>query len=441
MSTKTTTVTAPDITSDGYARNDRYIRNMIFVGGFFFLFGFVTWINGTLIPYLRIACELKEWESYLVTFAFYISYTIMAIPSGKLLQSTGMITGMRIGLVVMAIGCMLFIPAALTRTYQIFLLGLFIVGTGLAILQTAVNPYITLLGPIESAAKRISIMGLCTKFAGVLAPFILGAILLNNADELVEELKQLSPANKMLRLDILAQTVILPYCILSGILLLVAFLIKYANLPDIKPVSPAKIKAAHGLKESFVWRHPHVLLGFVAIFCAVGLEVVAGDTIANYGLYHGLPLNVAKHLTSYSLAGGIVGYLFGALAIPKWVSQEKTFLYSNFLGLALTALAILVPGIASLVLIALLNMANAIMWPAVWPQALKGLKGRDINKGSAILIMGIAGGAIMPLLYAWLSGYTNNQVAYLIIIPCYLFNLYYWLLGKRRKSAADAGTT
>lgn len=411
--------------------NKNYVKNLVFIGGFFFIFGFITWVNGTLIPYLRIACELQEWESYLVTFAFYISYTVMAIPSGKLLRRTGMVAGMRIGLMVMAIGCLLFVPAALTRTYQLFLLGLFIVGTGLTVLQTAVNPYITLLGPFKSAAKRISIMGLCNKFAGVVAPYILGMVLLKNSDGLINELKQLSQVEKIIRLDSLAQTVIWPYCILSAILLLVAFLIKYAHLPEIKPVLPEKAGDIKREGSFLVAQRSQLLLGFIAIFCAVGLEVVAGDTIANYGLYHGLPLNIVKNLTSYSLASGIVGYLFCALAIPKLISQEKTFLYSNFLGIGFILLAVFTPGITSIAFIALLNLANAILWPAIWPQALKGLKGDMVNRASAILIMGIAGGAIMPLIYSWLSNYMNNQSAYLILIPCYFFNLYYWFTGKK----------
>lgn len=431
--TKIAVIIEPNTINNGYAGNNGYARNVLFIGGFFFIFGFITWINGALIPYLRIACELKEWESYLVTFSFYISYTIMAIPSSKLLQRTGMINGMRMGLVIMAIGCIVFVPAALTRTYQLFLLGLFIVGTGLTILQTAVNPYITLLGSLESAAKRMSIMGLCNKFAGVIAPFILGTILLHNSDGLINELKQLSPSAKILRLDRLAQTVILPYFILSAILLLFAFVIKYAHLPEINPVSLNKIRRQRGLKGSFIRQNPHLLLGFVAIFCTVGLEVITGDTIANYGLYHGLSLNKAKNLPSYALACEMSVYIFTVFAIPKFISQEKAFLYSNFLGLVLVVIAVLVPGTTSIVFIALLNLANAILWAAIWPQALKGLKGDDINKGSAILIMGIAGGAIMPLLYAWLAKYTNNQVAYVIIMPCYLFNLYYWLVGKERK--------
>lgn len=413
-------------------QKNKYAGKIIFIGGFFFIFGFVTWLNGTLIPYLRIACELEEWESYLVTFAFYIAYTVMAIPCSKILNHTGMVKGMRLGLLIMATGCLIFVPAALTRTYQFFLIGLFTVGTGLAILQTAVNPYITLLGPSQSAAQRISIMGVCTKFAGILAPLILGAIILGNSDELISQLKVLSFADRSLRLDALARAVILPYCIVAGVLILVSYLIKFAHLPEIKPRHEVDVTKISDAKSLSVWRNPHLILGFFAIFTSVGTEVVSGDTIGNYGLYHGLRLDVAKNLTSISLASGIAGYLFCALTIPRIITQERAYIYSNILGVIIVLLAIFSNGIYSIAFIALLNLANAILWPAVWPQALRGIKGDMINTASAILIMGIAGGAIMPLLYGWVARGSNNQVAYWVLIPCYIFNMFYWRIGKKR---------
>jgi FHS family L-fucose permease-like MFS transporter len=408
-----------------------YAKQIGTIGAFFFIFGFITWVNGTLIPYLRIACELEEWQAYLVAFAFYISYTVMAIPSSILLARTGMVKGMRIGLVIMACGCLLFIPAATIRYYPLFLLGLFVVGAGTTLLQTAVNPYITLLGPPEKAAQRISIMGICNKLAGVVAPLILGAIILSNAGDLIKELASYSPAEKILRLNELARTVILPYCVLAAILLIIAFCIKYAHLPEVKPVNESETQVNIQLPAS---NNLNFLLGFIAVFCTVGLEVLAGDTIGNYGLYHGLNLNIAKSLTSFTLASTVIGYSFGAFAIPKLISQEKAFTYSAILGIIISLLVILVPGNASIAFVALLGLSNALLWPAIWPQALKGLKGAQLSRGSAILIMGIAGGAIFPLIYGWLAHATNNQVAYLLLLPCYLYNLYYSILGKKVKS-------
>ncbi|MDB5011007.1 MAG: glucose/galactose transporter [Mucilaginibacter sp.] len=410
--------------------NKGYRKQIITIGAFFFIFGFITWINGTLIPYLRIACELEEWQAYLVTFAFYISYTVMAIPSGRILQRTGIIKGMRIGLIIMAVGCILFIPAALIRYYPLFLLGLFIVGTGTTLLQTAVNPYITLLGAPEKAAQRISIMGICNKFAGVLAPIILGAIILKNSDGLIKRLQLMPASSKTAFLNNLAHTVILPYCILTALLLIIAYAIKFAHLPEIEP--PAINTDDELIPTLPLKQRLNFFLGFLATFSAVGLEVIAGDTIGNYGIYHGLSLNVAKSLTSYTLACTMVGYLFGAYAIPKLITQEKAYFYSSCLGIGVALLAMFIPGSTSIAFIALLGLTNAILWPAIWPKALKGLKGTALNTGSAVLIMGIAGGAIMPLLYALLAKGINNQYAYVIVIPCYLFNVYYCLRGKKQ---------
>jgi len=410
--------------------SERLNKQIVTIGAFFFIFGFITWVNGTLIPYLRIACELEEWQAYLVTFAFYISYTAMAIPSSKLLEYTGMIKGMRVGLIIMAVGCGLFIPAALMRYYPLFLLGLFVVGTGTTLLQTAVNPYITLLGPPDKAAQRISMMGICNKFAGVIAPLILGAIILNNSDGLIRELEQMTLAQRTIRLDNLAHAVILPYIGMALILMLIAFLIKFAHLPEIGSSAVAFDESeVAGLSSK---QRLNFLLGFIATFSTVGLEVIAGDTIGNYGIYHGLSLNVAKSLTSYTLASTMAGYIFGVYAIPRLIAQEKAYLYSAWLGVLISVLVIFAPGVSSIVFVALLGLANALLWPAIWPQALRGLTGKMLNRGSAILIMGIAGGAIMPLVYGALAKYTNNQYAYLILIPCYFFNVYYSRRGKRQ---------
>lgn len=405
------------------SKEKNYTAQIATIGGFFFIFGFLTWVNGTLIPYLKIACELEEWQAYLVVFAFYISYTVMALPSGKFLERTGMVSGMRIGLLIMAFGCVLFIPAALTRMFPLFLLGLFIVGAGLTLLQTAVNPYITLLGPPERAAQRISIMGICNKFAGVIAPIILGAILLHKSDLLISELNGLSGLAKQERLDELARGVILPYIVLTVLLVLIAWLLKYPKLPPLQAENSVEEDTKKPLTNQQLQSFS---LGFLAIFCTVGVEVIAGDTIGNYGLYHNLSLDVAKSLTSYTLAAMMTGYIIGVMIIPKYISQEKAFLFSNLLAIVLTGVVLFSASIISIGALALLGFANALLWPAIWPKALKTLTGKQLNKASAILIMGIAGGAVLPLLYGWISHSFNNQIAYVILIPCYLFNVYYF---------------
>src|SRR4051812_15852621 len=409
-----------------------YRYQIIIIGVFFFIFGFITWTNSVLIPYLKLACDLqKEWQAFLVTFAFYISYAVMAIPCGMVLKKTGMVKGMQLGLFIMAIGCLLFIPAATSRTYGLFLLGLFIIGTGLTILQTASNPYITVLGPANRAAQRISIMGICNKMAGALAPLILGAIILQNAQGLEEQLKQMSPQVKEATLTTLASKVITPYAILAASLAVVAILLRFAHLPEVKVEEPV-VKTDEKIQES-VFKFPNLTLGFFAIFCSVAAEVIAGDSIVRYGQYHGFTLDVARHLPSFTLMSMVAGYIVGIIIIPKILLQEKVFLMFNLIGIILSLFVILLPGSVSVYCLAVLGFANALLWPPIWPAALKGLPNKLIGIASAILIMGILGGAVVPVLYGFWADAANRQIAYLILIPLYCYNIFYWNKCMRQR--------
>jgi glucose/galactose transporter len=402
---------------------------IIVLGILFFIFGFVTWLNGTLIPYLKIACELNNFQSYLVAFAFYISYFVMALPSSWVLQKTGFKKGMMIGLFVMALGALLFIPAASSRTYYLFLLGLFIIGSGLALLQTASNPYITILGPIESAAKRISIMGICNKIAGTLAPIIMGAIILKDADKFIIELGVLDALQKAVKLDELAQRVITPYSIMALVLVVLGCMVYFSGIPEIE--KEEEVSEAVNNKKS-VWQHPNLVLGVMALFLYVGAEVIAGDTIGNYGQYQGIELSIAKNFTSLTLIAMIIGYIIGIFAIPKYIKQHTALALSGVLGIVFSLLIIVLSGYPSVLFIALLGLANSLMWPAIWPLAMDGL-GKFTKIGSALLIMGIAGGALLPLLYGRLADVLDPQKAYFILIPCYLFILYYATMGHKKR--------
>ncbi len=401
------------------------------IGLFFFIFGFVTWLNGILIPYLKISCELNHFESYLVAFSFYVAYVIMAIPSSWVLKRTGLKKGMMFGLFIMAAGALFFIPAALTRTYFLFLSGLFIMGTGLAIMQTAANPYITILGPIESAAQRISIMGICNKSAGVIATFLFGVMALSDGDALLAHLKTLDDIQRAVALDELASRVIIPYLGMAAILVAIGILIKISGLPEIDPnVQNSEEDDLYYGSRTSIFQFPFLLLGVIAIFCDVGLEIIAGDTIISYGLSQGIPVSVAKHFTSMTMMASILGYTIGVIAIPRYISQSTALRICAILGIILTVAAIASPRLISVVFIALLGMANSLIWPAVWPLAIEGL-GRFTRIGSSLLIMGNLGGALLPLLYGRLADIINPQQAYLIVIPCYFFILYYGLAGHK----------
>ncbi|KIO75520.1 major facilitator transporter [Pedobacter lusitanus] len=406
---------------------------IIIIGALFFIFGFVTWLNSVLIPYLKLACELNNFESYLVAFAFYISYLVMAIPSASVLKVTGYKKGMALGLVVMGIGALVFIPAALTRTYGLFLLGLFIQGTGLALLQTASNPYITILGPAESAAKRISIMGICNKVAGAIAPIVLGAIALKDADGFHDRLLLMNPAEKIAELNALASRVILPYVIIIIVLLILAVLIYFSTLPEIDTDKEDETVSQATAGKTSILQFPHLLLGVLTVFLYVGVEVMAGDTIISYAHYQGIPLSTAKFFTTFTLLGMILGYLIGIICIPKYISQENAMKWFAVLGIALTVTSIFTTGYTSVLFIALLGLANSLVWPAIWPLALSGL-GRFTKIASSLLIMGIAGGAIIPLCYGALVDALNAQQAYWIMVPCYAFIFYYASAGYKIRS-------
>lgn len=410
-----------------------FMSPIVIIGALFFIFGFVTWANSTLIPYLGIACELTISEAVLVTFAFYISYAVMAFPSSGLLKKIGYKNGMMVGLLVMAVGALIFIPAANSRTFGIFLFGLFVMGTGLALLQTASNPYITILGPIESAAKRISIMGICNKGAGALAPLILGAILLKDSGNIEEELLKMDAAQKAERLNQMASQVILPYVVIAAVLVLLGVFVYFAHLPEVKAEGEdddATTTSASFVQRKSIFNYPYLWLGFVSIFLYVGVEVMAGDIIQVYGNAIGISLDVAKHFTTYTMIGMLVGYIIGIATIPRYISQTAVLKLSAVLGLIFTVAAIFTSGYASVLFIALLGLANALIWPAIWPLAIDGL-GKFTKTGSALLIVGIGGGAILPRVWASLGEHVGLQQAFWIMVPCYLFIYYFAVSGHK----------
>ena len=408
----------------------RLNKPIFIIGTLFFVFGFLTWLGSVLIPYLRIACELNNLASYLVAFSFYISYMVMAIPAAALLKRTGYKKGMSVGLFIMAAGASLFIPAALARSYLLFLSGLFIQGSGLAILQTAANPYITILGPLESAARRISIMGICNGIAGVIAPLILGAVILKDADEIKGRIAGMALIPKTEILNNLAQRVIVPYAVMASILLLLAIVIRLSALPEIDTDAEDKTVAFSNSNKTSILQFPHLLFGVLTLFLYVGTEVIAGDTIINYGSSQGIPISTSKLFTSCTLSLMLAGYVIGIIIIPKYISQVRVLKLSATLGLIFVGMALLTNGYVSVAFIALLGLANSLVWPSIWPLAINGL-GRFTKTGSSLLIAAIGGGALLPLLYGWLADKFSPHHAYWVVVPCYLCILYYAKAGHK----------
>ena len=418
---------------------------MFIIGTLFFVFGFVTWLNGSLIPFLKIVCDLNEFQALLVTFAFYIAYTVMALPAAFVLKKIGFKMGMVAGLGVMALGALLFIPAAKSTTYALFLAALFVLGSGLTLLQTATNPYIVCIGPRESAAMRISIMGLINKAAGVLVPLLFTAWVLTGMDQFsADALNNLDESARAERLAELSSRLVMPYIMMALVLIALMAFVHFSPLKelDLNGDGDASTQNKMGILQ-----FPQLILGVIALFLYVGVEVIAGDTIGLYGRH--LAVENFGALTSYTMGFMVLGYVVGAVCIPRYLSQSNALVLSAVFGIFFVAGVIFssatdttmsalvlgwvgVPAIPNSVFcLAILGFANALVWPAIWPLALSGL-GRFTSTGSALLIMGIAGGALLPLIYgnvAHVSG--NSQVSYWVMLPCYAFIFYYAIKGHK----------
>ena len=407
------------------------IGPMIIIGVLFFIFGFVTWLNGPLTIFVKLAFNLDDVSAFLIPVAFYLSYFVLALPSAAILKRTGMKHGMALGLFVMAIGAVLFGEFINLRTYHGALAGLFVIGAGLSLLQTASNPYISILGPIDSAAQRIAFMGICNKVAGALAPFVFGALVLSGIDTLDQQVKAApTPAAADALLNSFAARVYWPYMAMAALLVVLAIWVVRSSLPEIKPAG-ANDEHAIGHTGRSVFSFPHLWLGVLCLFLYVGVEVMAGDAIGIYGQGLGLPLDATKHFTAYTMFGMLLGYIVGLVLIPRFVSQQRYLAVSAVLGVLFAVGAYATTGYASVTFVAALGFANAMMWPAIFPLAIKGL-GSHTEVGSAFLIMGIVGGALIPQVFVHLKEVINFQLAFLlVIVPCYLYILYYGLRGHR----------
>ncbi|MCF2491707.1 sugar MFS transporter [Dyadobacter chenhuakuii] len=414
--------------------------SIFLIGLMFFIFGFVSWVNSILIPYFKIACELTSFQAYLVAFAFYIAYFVMSVPSSYLLRAVGFKKGMMFGFWAMALGAFIFVPAAMSRTYEIFLLGLFTIGIGLAILQTAANPYITILGAKERAAQRISIMGICNKAAGILSPIVFAAVILRPTDTaMFQQLSSMTDIERSAALDELIRRVINPYIGLGSFLFILGFLVYKSPLPEIDTEHESEHLATANAGKTSIFQFPHLILGALAIFLHVGTQVIAIDTIIGYANSMGIDLLEAKVFPSYTLFCTICGYLIGITVIPKYISQVTALRICTLLGTIFTLLIIFAKGELvflghtadiSIWFVVLLGLANSLVWAGIWPLALDDL-GRFTKLGASIMIMGLCGNAIMPLFYGYFADMLDVHQAYWVLLPCYLYLVFYAVKGHK----------
>ena len=427
-----------------------YFVPLAIIGALFFIFGFVTWQNGALIPYLKMVCQLSDTQAIMVAFAFYVAYTVMALPMAAILERTGFKNGMALGLLILVAGFLLYMPAAYYQQFSIFLVAQFVIGSGLTILQTAANPYVVKVGPEKSAAVRIMFMGLMNKGAGVIAPLAFTAIVLGDFASLSSvSLAAMPAAEQAETITALSHGLIYPYLGMAVVFTVLAWLLKMSPLPELPLEKEQQTEDNGQAAKTSILQFPALVLGALTLFVYVGAEVIAGDTIGLFA--SNLGVTNASSLTSYTMAFMLIGYALGIVLIPRLVSQETALTASAIAGLVCSAMVVfsdtnstgvsavlwgwagvpLLPD--TITFIALLGFANALVWPAVWPLALVGL-GKFTARGSALLIMGISGGALVPLAYGLLSDAVNGQAAYWIMLPLYSFILYYALLGHKKRN-------
>lgn len=398
---------------------------LLLVGVLFFVIGFGVGISGFLTPFLQSALNLTVTQSYLVTAAIFSAFLIFGSPAGWVIKKVGYRISMVLALVIMAIGMILFVPSANAESFPVFLLALFVGGIGNTLLQASVNPYVTIVGPTETAAVRMSLMGIMNKLAWWLGPVFLGLFLdLKNV-----QLSQVS----------------LPFYIVTGILMALAIFMYFAPLPEVKAAGEDETEtssesASYGNSKNSVFQMPHLLLGVLALFFYVGVETLPMVSIIGYAkTVFGEGMANPEGFAKYVPIGMFIGYIFGVTAIPKIISQTNALRLFAIIGLIASLAVILLPGEIGIYSLIAIGFANSIMWGAIWPLAITDL-GKHTKTGSSMLVMGIVGGAIIPLIFGSIidmlktgpiSTVSDYKMAYILFIPAYLFILYFAVSGYK----------
>jgi FHS family L-fucose permease-like MFS transporter len=395
---------------------------LMIVGVVFFVIGFGIGISGFLTPALQEAFNLTTTQSYLVTAAIFSAFVIFGRPTAWVIQKIGYRLAMMIAFFIMAFGMWLFVPSSNSESFPLFLIALFVGGIGNTLLQGAVNPYITIIGPMDTAAVRMSLMGIMNKLAWGLAPIFLG-LFIDISNVRIED-------------------IVLPFYIVTGILVVLGIFVYFAPLPEVKAEGEDEDEAeesSYATGKTSIMQFPHLLLGVLALFLYVGIETLPMASIIGFAK---ASFGDAANLESFALlvtAGMVVGYVFGVIAIPRFISQQKMLVVFSILGIAASLFLIFLPANIAFYAILLAAFSNSLMWPAIWPLAMKDL-GRFTKIGASILIMAIVGGAVIPLIFGFIVDTVKTtevamvgdyQAAYWVMVPCYLFILYFAIKGHK----------
>ena len=408
----------------------QYITSMVMLGCLFFVFGLVSWVNSILVPYFKVACDLQsEVQGYLAQFAFYIAYLVMTIPASWVLNRTGYKKGAMYGLFLLGIGALLFIPAALLRTYNMFLVALFTMGTALALLQTVANPFATIIGPSDTVVQRMSILGICNKFAGIISPIIFSAIVIAPQKAKMDAINSgaFEGAAREEALGELLRGVIPPYLVLGIFLLIFAVVFYKSSIQDINPAKDNPAPAGDGRKSLLAY--PYLVLGVVALFCHLGTQALSIHTIARFA--ESINFSNIAIFPSMTLACTLFGYLLGVVLVPKYITQKNLLKIVTVVILALSVLVMVLPANIAIWCLVAMGIPNSVVYPGIWGHSLHDL-GKWTNLASALLVMALCASGGCPLLYSSIvdSGLTLHQ-AYWILIPASAYMVFFAFIGYK----------
>ncbi|MGI4870897.1 MAG: sugar MFS transporter [Janthinobacterium lividum] len=411
----------PRLTVPATGPTPRYATALSAVTVLFFLWGFITCLNDILIPYLKAIFRLSFAQANLINLCFFGAYFLMSVPAGKLVGRVGYKRGMLLGFVVAAVGAFLFYPAAAQRAYGLFLGALFVLASGITLLQVAANPYVAILGPPASASARLTLTQAFNSLGTTLAPLLGSALILSH-------LPKLTTATSAASIDVSA--VQLPYLVIGAALLLISLLLSRVNLPVIAHV--ADTDAATGAHHRSAWQYRHLLLGVVGIFAYVGAEVAIGSHIVSYlalPTVMGLDTTAAGNQVAFYWGAAMVGRFAGAYLLQK-VSPAK-LLAGNAVGaIALVLIASSTTGATAMWSLLAVGLMNSLMYPTIFTLAVAGL-GRHTEEGSGLLCTAIVGGALVPLLFGTIADHGGLRLALLLPVLCYAYIMWYGLRGSQ----------
>jgi len=396
--------------------NANYGFALVSLTSLFFMWGFITCLNDILIPHLKGVFDLSYSQAMLVQFCFFGAYFIVSLPSGVLVKRFGYQKGIVCGLVVASVGCLGFYPAAAMHSYPIFLLALFVLASGITILQVSANPYVSMLGSVKTASSRLTLTQAFNSLGTTIAPFFGAFVILDHASDAI------SAANS-------AESVQMPYVFLAAMLLILAAIFAWLKLPEL---SINDEEANTTVKGGTAWQYRHLVLGAVGIFVYVGAEVSIGSFLVSFFAepsIAGLVESEAAKYIAYYWAGAMVGRFIGAAVMQK-IAAGKALSFCGLLAMLLILLCVFSSGQVAMAAILLVGFCNSIMFPTIFSLALNGL-GEHTSQGSAILCLAIVGGAIIPLVQGGLADTVGVQLSFLLPVVCYLYIAYYGLIGSK----------